>query len=102
MDPDDNKIIEFNNGIPIGLNGLIEFGGQLFPIEISGEILLWKNVQKKLMKNIISEIMNTIILILNMFIVFEECIPCKDDSVEISFHQFKDLRITIMMEIEIE
>jgi len=38
--PDDNKRIVFNNGILIGLNELIDVGGQCCPSSIFGEILL--------------------------------------------------------------
>jgi len=40
----------FRSGTPIGLNGLINNGGQFCPISTVGEILLWKNAQKKEMK----------------------------------------------------
>jgi len=37
---------------------LIPIGGQILPIKIDGEILLWKKAQKNAKKNIISEIIN--------------------------------------------
>lgn len=40
--PDDRRIIEFNNGISIGLKIFTPAGGQVLPSSIFGEILLWK------------------------------------------------------------
>jgi len=48
--PEDSKRMVFNNGILIGLNALMEHGGQCCPNSILGEILLWKNPQKNEMK----------------------------------------------------
>jgi len=45
----------FNNGISIGLNGSIPFGGQIDPISITGAKAAAKKAQKNAKKNIISE-----------------------------------------------
>lgn len=44
----------------MGLNGLIPIGGQVFPISIFGDRLLWKYAQKNLIKNKISDTINKI------------------------------------------
>jgi len=78
--PDDNKIREFNRGIPIGLKAEILQGGHIEPNSIFGVILLWKNAQKNLKKNIISDKINIIILNFKSFIVVNEWCPCNEDS----------------------
>jgi len=55
--PDDNKINVFKNGIPHGFITVIPKGGHIEKIEIAGEILKWKNDQKKKKKNKISDTM---------------------------------------------
>jgi len=59
--PEDNKINVFKNGKFHVIKVWIPIGGQILPIKIEGEILLWKNAQKNAKKNIISEIINKII-----------------------------------------
>lgn len=78
--PDESKITEFSKGIPIGSKALIPSGGHASPNSILGEILLWKKAQKNLMKNIISDKINTIILYFSNFMVVNECLPCREDS----------------------
>jgi len=78
--PDDNKIIEFNSGIPIGSNTIILIGGHTSPSSMFGEILLWKKAQKNLKKNMISDKINIIILNFSNFIVVNEWCPSKEDS----------------------
>jgi hypothetical protein len=56
--PDDNKITVFHNGNPQGSNDRIPLGGHIDPMAIEGDKLQWKNAQKKLKKNIISDTMN--------------------------------------------
>ena len=51
VNPDDSRIIVFNNGTLKGLIVLIPIGGQELPISTEGESLLWKNAQKKQRKN---------------------------------------------------
>ena len=48
--PEHNRIIVLSNGICIGLKVMIPFGGQIIPISIVGDNLLWKNAQKKEIK----------------------------------------------------
>jgi len=48
----------FNNGISIGLNVVIPFGGHIEPISITGASAAAKKAQKKAKKNIISETIN--------------------------------------------
>ena len=50
----------FNNGIAIGSNTSMPFGGQMLPISIVGAKLAAKKAQKKAKKNITSETMNNI------------------------------------------
>jgi hypothetical protein len=78
--PEDNRIKEFNRGIPIGLNVSIAIGGHTIPSSMFGEILLWKNAQKNLTKNMISDAINIIILYFNNFIVVKEWFPSSEDS----------------------
>lgn len=59
--PDLSKIIVFIRGILRGLNLSILRGGQSIPISWLGANLWWKKLQKNLMKNKISEVMNNII-----------------------------------------
>ena len=49
--PEERRIIEFNSGIPIGLNGWIPFGGHIDPNSIVGLILEKKYAQKNDTKN---------------------------------------------------
>lgn len=58
MIPEESSKIVLSNGILIGLNEEIIFGGHLCPSSTEGEILLWKKAQKKETKNKISERMN--------------------------------------------
>jgi hypothetical protein len=59
--PEAKRMIVLRRGTWAGLKGLIPLGGQLNPISIEGTSLLWKKAQKKLKKNITSEIINKII-----------------------------------------
>lgn len=98
--PEDSKIIEFSNGILIGLNTLMLTGGQFIPSSILGEILLWKKAQKRLKNNITSERMNMIILLFRRFITVFECVPCIEDSRVRSRHH-KNLFIAMNVVIKI-
>jgi len=66
--PEDNKIIVLSNGISNGLKVLTPNGGQIRPISIVGDKLLWKKAQKKDIKNKTSEVINRIIPIFILFI----------------------------------
>lgn len=97
--PDESKIIEFIIGIPIGLNVSIPDGGHINPSSTLGEILLWKNAQKNLKKNMISEMINIIILNFKSFIVVKEWFPWKEDSRLTSRHHiniFSEININII------
>jgi len=59
----------------MGLNVMIDKEGQVCPSSIVGEILLWKNAQKKDAKNNTSDTMNSTIPIFSPFITSEECMP---------------------------
>lgn len=50
----------FRSGIEKGSKAFIPVGGQLTPISIEGDKLLWKKAQKKEKKNKISETINNI------------------------------------------
>lgn len=90
--PEDNKIIEFNNGISIGSNGVIPIGGHIKPSSMFGEILLLKNAQKNLMKNIISDVINIIILYFNNDIILISWWPWNDASRFTSRHHKIDIQ----------
>jgi len=51
----------FNRGIWKGLKATIPAGGQMAPISIAGESLLWKKAQKNEKKKSTSDVMNKII-----------------------------------------
>jgi hypothetical protein len=73
--PDDNRIIEFKSGISIGWKMVIPSGGQFIPISILGDTLLLKKAQKNLKKNITSEVINIIILLLSKFEIVTSWCP---------------------------
>jgi len=76
----------FSNGILIGLNEVIDVGGQCWPNSILGEMLLWKNAQKKEMKKNTSDVINRIMPVFRPFITKCGCIPCMEDSRWMSRH----------------
>lgn len=78
--PEDRRIIEFSRGISMGLKIFTPMGGHIAPNSIFGEILLWKNAQKNLKKNMISDRMNIIILYFNKDMVLFVWWPWRDDS----------------------
>lgn len=80
LTPEDNKSTVFNNGILMGLKDTIIKGGHSWPSSIVGETLLWKNAQKKDIKNRTSEIINRTMPIFSPFITTPGCIPCQDLS----------------------
>jgi len=73
--PEDRSKIVFIRGILIGLKVIIDKEGQFCPSSIVGEILLWKNAQKKDTKNKTSETINKTIPIFSPFMTSKECIP---------------------------
>jgi len=89
LTPEDNKRTVFSNGILIGLKEITIKGGQSWPNSIVGEILLWKNAQKKDIKNRTSETIKRTIPIFNPFITASGCIPCQDLSRCTSRHHEK-------------
>ena len=96
--PEDKSRIVFSRGILIGLNELIEWGGQACPNSIVGEILLWKNDQKKDTKKKISDVMNKIIPVFRPFITIDEWLPWLVDSRWISRHQEKAITKVVRRE----
>ena len=86
--PEDNKITVFNKGTWKGLNTLIPKGGQIEPISMLGDNLLWKNAQKNLKKKKISEIINNAIPQRNPNSTIEVCKPWIAPSRLISRHHW--------------
>lgn len=76
----------FKRGTWNGLNTKILIGGQIFPISIVGDKLLWKKAQKKLIKKNTSDVINKIIPHRNPLVTKIVCSPWKDPSREISRH----------------
>jgi hypothetical protein len=85
--PDDNKIIVFHSGKPQGSKAKIPWGGHEQPIPTDGAKVLWKNAQKKLKKNIISEAINKAIPNLIPSWTLKVWWPSKVDSVMMSANQ---------------
>jgi len=61
LTPEDNKIIVFIRGTLKGSKASIPMGGHRQPSSTLGDKLLWKKAQKNDIKNITSEVMNSII-----------------------------------------
>lgn len=70
--PDDSNKMVFSSGMLIGLKELIDIGGHICPSSIVGEILLWKNAQKKETKKNTSDKINKTIPVFNPFITISE------------------------------
>jgi hypothetical protein len=87
--PDDRRRIVFIKGILMGLKDIIDIGGHVCPNSTVGEILLWKNAQKKEVKNSTSDAMNKIIPVFRPFITRSEWFPWEDDSRWTSRHHRK-------------
>lgn len=85
--PELSKIAVFKSGTEKGLRGLTPNGGHINPISIEGDKELWKNAQKKLKKNKISEIINNKKPIFKPFTVAKVWNPWKVDSLITSFNQ---------------
>lgn len=84
--PDVRRIIVFKRGMLSGLKVVIFIGGHDIPNSWLGESLWWKNLQKKLIKNIISDVMNRIIPYFIDTITVEVWFPWRVLSRWISFH----------------
>jgi len=70
--PEDRRMIVLSSGILMGLNTIINSGGQTIPNSMFGEILEWKNAQKNEEKNRTSEEINRIIPTFNPLITCRE------------------------------
>jgi hypothetical protein len=98
--PDANRVAVFNSGILSGLSGLIPVGGQQQPSSGVGANLLWKNAQKNLKKNRISEIIKRIMPNCNLFFTYEVWWPIKVLSRIMSRHHWssdREVRIEAMI-----
>ena len=73
--PDDNRIQVFNKGTEKGSKGWVAKGGHTSPMSKVGETLLWKNAQKKAIKNRASLKINISIPIFNPSCTFLEWSP---------------------------
>lgn len=93
--PEDNNNKVFNKGMLIGLKAIISCGGQLIPNSTLGEILLWKNAQKKEVKNKTSEIINNNIPTWRPTVTCFLWFPCSIVSEKTFFHQLKEVKIKI-------
>lgn len=81
-------MIVLSKGIWNGLKGIIPIGGQIAPISILGDSLLWKKAQKKDTKKKISETINKIIPQRKPLETKIVCLPWKVPSREISRHHW--------------
>jgi hypothetical protein len=84
--PDDRRRMVFRRGILIGLKELMDKGGHIWPSSTVGEILLWKNAQKKDTKKNTSEMMNSTMPVFRPFITISEWFPWEVDSRWMSRH----------------
>lgn len=98
--PEEIKIMVFNRGTLIGLNLLIETGGQDCPSSTLGLREKAKNLQKKDKKNIISEVINKIIPIFKPFKTSLKCSPCKFTSRLTSFHHENAIKNVIIFRVK--
>lgn len=85
--PEEIKSSVFNNGILIGLKGIILWGGHNCPNSVAGDTLLWKKAQKKEEKKKISETINRIIPAWIPTVTCKLWLPCANLSEKISCHQ---------------
>jgi len=86
--PDERRIIVFNNGTWIGLNGKTPEGGHIKPNSMIGASLLWKKAQKKEKKNMTSETINKIIPIRSPLVTVDVWSPWNLDSRAMSRHHW--------------
>jgi len=87
--PEERSSNVFSNGILMGLNGIIIWGGHTCPNSKLGEILLWKKAQKKEAKNKTSETINNNIPACNPTVTCKLWLPCAILSAKTSRHQQK-------------
>lgn len=88
--PEESKISVLSKGIWKGFIAIIPIGGQILPISIFGERLLWKNIQKKETKKSTSEEIKSNIPIRSPSITLILWYPWKELSREMSRHHKKD------------
>jgi hypothetical protein len=97
--PDETRMMVFRRGMHMGLNGVIDRGGQVCPISMLGDTLLWKNAQKNEEKNRTSEVINRIIPVFSPFITSFEWFPWLEDSRKMSFHHIVAIVAVRMIEV---
>lgn len=73
--PEAKSTAVFRSGTLRGFRGQTPDGGQFVPRSIVGASLLWKNAQKKALKNITSDVINRIIPHSNPRWTFRVCDP---------------------------
>lgn len=95
--PEEIKIVEFNKGISNGLKGITFSGGQIAPISMLGDKLLWKKAQKNEIKKNTSDKINNNIPNLRPFNTKTVWNPWKEASRETSRHHWKDDKIKIII-----
>lgn len=89
--PEANRIVVFSSGTLRGFTEFMPVGGQLQPSSWGGDRLIWKNVQKKAKKNIISEVINNIMPKRKFIIVFDVWYPIKVLSrIRSRYHWYMD------------
>ena len=93
-------MIVFNRGTLIGLNLLIETGGQAWPSSMFGLREKWKNLQKKDEKNITSEVIKRIIPSFSPVNTSSKWSPWRFTSRETSFHQEKAIIVVVSINKE--
>ena len=97
--PDERSKIVFNKGTLIGLKERIDIGGHVCPSSMVGEMLLWKNAQKKEIKKKISDVINKIIPVFRPFMTKVVWFPWEALSRWISRHQNKAVKNIIIKDI---
>jgi len=88
LTPEDSRIIVFRRGTLKGSKAWIPIGGHCLPSSTLGDSLLWKNAQKKDIKNITSDVMNKIIPHRRPDSTIYVWSPCSEASREISRHHW--------------
>lgn len=91
--PEEIRIRVFRSGTFMGLNGMMVWGGHTCPSSTVGEILLWKNAQKKAEKNNTSDVMNRIIPVCSPMFTFFVWFPWVNDSLETSPHHLYPIHV---------
>jgi len=88
LTPEESKIIVFIKGTLKGSNESTPIGGHKQPNSTLGDRLLWKNAQKNDIKNITSEVINSIIPQRSPISTMLVCKPWNDPSREMSRHHW--------------